>query len=126
MIYNQFVFCFLSVGLQFDGDFEDYATADDSLLTTEPLTDEDIIQTVTDKYNPDKEDEDDEDDEPETSSPTPSISAALDSCTTLRDFVQSQPDTQDLFKHINAIQQYITRKQFQTKQQTSIRDFFFR
>ena len=117
--------CFLLVGVQFDGTFEDYATADDALLTTQPLTDEDIIQTVTEKYA-DKDDDDEDDDDESETQPAPTIPAALNSCTLLKDFIQTYPETQDLYKHIHALESFITRKQFASRQQTSIRDFFFR
>ena len=115
-------------GVTFDGTFEDFVAADNTLMTSQPMTDQDIVRCVSEKFGGGDEDEDeDEDDEAEvTQRPAPSVSAALDSCTLLKDFVQQYPDAQDMFRHISVVEEYIAKKRFACKQQTSIRDFFMR
>ena len=112
--------------MPFEGTFEDFATADDDLLTTQPLTDADIVDAVTDKFASAQDDEDDDDEPESTARPAPSISAALDSCTVLREYLQSCPETQELFKHVNSLEDFLLKKQFRNKQQMTIRDFFVR
>lgn len=110
-------------GFEVNGTANDYLTADEQLLTTEPLTDDSIIAQVQQPSEDHPEADSDSDDEIPPSKP-PSHADAMTMCQQLRLYLQSHSDTDSFFPYVNNIEQFAARQKYCSKQQTKLTDFF--
>ncbi|CAC5399120.1 Receptor-type tyrosine-protein phosphatase T,Tyrosine-protein phosphatase non-receptor type 22,Receptor-type tyrosine-protein phosphatase kappa,Receptor-type tyrosine-protein phosphatase F,Tyrosine-protein phosphatase 99A,Tyrosine-protein phosphatase Lar,Receptor-type tyrosine-protein phosphatase alpha,Receptor-type tyrosine-protein phosphatase epsilon,Receptor-type tyrosine-protein phosphatase gamma,Receptor-type tyrosine-protein phosphatase N2,Receptor-type tyrosine-protein phosphatase U,Receptor-type ty len=90
--------------------FTEYANIDNDIPTTEPLTDDDIINEITSSMKETEEDSD-EDDTIATEKPVPSLSAMVEMTDTYQSYFEAQDDTEELLPLLAKINNYFTRKQ---------------
>ena len=102
-------------------DFSDYVSADDALETSDPLTDNAIIDIVNSSQRSQKQKVMTETIIP-NKNPTNSP-LAIDIRHQLRLYFESQPESTSLFSSLNQIEQFIRERQRECKQQTTITKF---
>ena len=106
--------------------FKQYANIDNDIPTTEPLTDDDIINQITDTQTTTEHDSDD-DESSVPDKPIPSLSSMLEMTDTYQTYFEAQDDTADILPLVAKLNDYFTRKQLKkklnAKQTTLTKDF---
>ncbi|CAG2233167.1 unnamed protein product [Mytilus edulis] len=94
--------------------FTEHANTDNDIPTTEPLTDDDIINEITSSM---KETEEDsvEEDTITIEKPVPSLSAMVEITDTYQSYFEAQDGTEKLLSLLVKINIYFTRKQLKRK-----------
>ena len=88
-----------NAGVEFDGTFEEYISVDNDVATIASLTEEDIIQSIQEKFGDDDQSDNEEDDrEPDNA---PNAAQAADACQLLRQFMQSQDIDREVFTQLS-------------------------
>lgn len=110
-----------------NSDFEDFVHFDDDIISTEFLTDEDIIATVSASTPVHSGDEDTSDQELEMSVnlPVPTISQALQHLDAIRTFLLARNTTQDVLNNFAIVESHVNNISFCYRaKQSKITDFF--
>ena len=86
------------------------------------MTEEDIIQSIQEKFGDDDQSDNEEDDrEPDNA---PNAAQAADACQLLRQFMQSQDIDRDVFTQISSLERTLQSLSRNNHKQTNIKDFF--
>ena len=112
-------------GADVDTNAEDVLQMDDALATEAELSDQDIIDQVKMSVEEDIDDDDAvtddvEDDPPKTASYTEAV-LGLDACIS---YMQTLEDSDDMFRHVTALQTFLVKSQFDKKKQGTLDSFF--
>lgn len=91
------------IGVDLPDSFDEYVTVDNNTILAKLITDEAIIDTIVQKYNPTDEESNSED----IIQPTPTPPSALASCTTLRQFTQIYENSADMFALVIQLEIFI-------------------
>ncbi|GFN80990.1 tigger transposable element-derived protein [Plakobranchus ocellatus] len=101
----------------------DYINIDTEVLTSAPLTDEEIVASVQHTGNDDSEGEEEETDETAcVSNILPS--SAMQAVVCLRNFVLQQQNSQDMLRHINGFETFVEDVTTNSCRQATISEFF--
>ena len=106
---------------------EAYHTVDDQLLTSAPLTVQDIAQDIRVRTAPEEEEEEEEDQEdPVTPAAPPTLANVMDWTSGLKDaLASSTKDTpEEMWEHLSAVEAFLTQAFTQKKKQATILSFF--
>ena len=90
-------------------------------MTTAPLSDDMIIDTVSKPLDTLPE-SDDEEDEPEPTKP-PSHKETVELCHQLYRYLESHPNTDSYFPYVSALQDFAKATMFNTVKQSHMSDF---
>lgn len=105
--------------------FDQYTAVDDNVPTSEPLTDQDIVDDIVQTRQQPNDDESDDDDEPQQTTPTPTAKMAAEACKILTAFLESKDNTTALLNHLMPVTDFVTRAELVLKfQQLKITDYF--
>ncbi|GFN77920.1 tigger transposable element-derived protein 4-like [Plakobranchus ocellatus] len=102
---------------------EDYISIDAEVLTSAPLTDEEIVASVQCRGIDDSEGEEEETDET-TCVPNILPSSAMQAVACLRNFVLQQQNSQDMLRHINRLETFVEDVTTNSCRQATITEFF--
>ena len=94
--------------------FREYANVDSDIPCTKPLTDDDIINQITDTQTTTEQDSDDDElNVPEN--PIPTLASMTDMTETYQSYFEAQDDTEDFLPLVAKLNDYFTRKQLKKK-----------
>lgn len=95
--------------------FADYVSADNNTPTTEPLTEDDIIDGIMSKKQEDTPDSDDDEPITHEEKPVPSLSAMLDMSDTYQSYFETQDDAAEFLPLLAKCHNYLVKKQLKKK-----------
>ena len=101
--------------------FTDFVSVDDDVVTTEMMSDDDIIESLSYEPNPELEEEEDD------SVPVPPLPTATDAkiaLAVIRHFFEAQQDSYEDLRMINELEGKILSFVMKSMRQTKITDFF--
>lgn len=109
-----------------DEEMAAYQTVDDQLLTSTPLTVQDIAREVQAQHQPEPaQDEEEEDEVPAAPALPPTLAMVMDSTSTLKDALSaSSSDTSEMWAHMEALERFFQKTFIQKQRQKSIQEFF--
>ncbi|KAK3714567.1 hypothetical protein RRG08_020823 [Elysia crispata] len=99
---------------------EDYVNVDTDLITSAPLTDEEIVASVQPTGSGNASDDEEEADEATCILPTSAVQAVA--C--LRNFVLQQQNSQDMLQHINSLENFVDAIATSSRRQSTTIQFF--
>ena len=97
--------------------FADFVSADNEIPTTEPLTEDDIIEEISTRKDCDAASESDDDESEQEVTPIPSVSAMIDMTDSYQSYFEAQDDAAELLQLLAKFNNYLTGKQLKKKLQ---------
>ena len=102
---------------------EDYVNVDTDLITSAPLTDEEIVASVQPTGSGNASDDEEEADEA-TCVPNILPTSAVQAVACLRNFVLQQQNSQDMLQHITSLENFVEDIATSSRRQSTKTEFF--